>query len=93
MLATSWLHLGIDDLIRAMPDGGIEDGSLLSISGSGQVEVGPGWRSVESSWYNGIASMAATGTGVIVDDVLLDGVASQGRLRIALDGLNVLWWA
>jgi chloramphenicol 3-O phosphotransferase len=90
-LTTPWLRLGIDDLIRAMPDDGIEDGSLLAISEAGQVEVGPGWRALEASWYVGIASIAASGTGVIVDDVLLDGGASQERLRTAFGGLEVLW--
>ena|GEM_PF-519407 len=91
MLTTPWLHLGIDDLIRALPDKGIEDGSLLSISEAGQVEVGRGWRALESSWYIGVASIAASGTGVIVDDVLLDGGASQDRLRTAFGGLGVFW--
>ncbi len=91
MLRTSWLLLGIDDLIRAMPDEGIEDGSLLHISETGQVEVGPGWRPLEASWYIGIAAIADNGTGVIIDDVFLDGGGSQERLREALDGLRVFW--
>lgn len=90
-LTTPWLLFGIDDLIRAMPDEGIEDGSLLSISQAGRVEVGPGWLALETSWYLGVASIAASGTGVIVDEVLLDGGASQERLRIAFGGLEVFW--
>ncbi len=91
MLATPWLLLGVDDLIRAMSDKGIEDGSLLHIGETGQVEIGPGWRDLEASWYIGIAAIAASGTGVIVDEVFLDGVRSQERLRTALAGLGVLW--
>lgn len=91
ILTTPWLLLGIDDLIRAIPDDGIDDGTLLHISQSGLVEVGPGWRSLESSWYGGIASIAADGTGVIVDEVFLGGGTSQERLRAALRGLAVLW--
>ena len=90
-LMTPWLRLGIDDLIRAMPDEGIEDGSLLSISQAGQVEVGPGWRALETSWNIGVASIAVSGTGVIVDEVLLEGGASQERLRTAFGGLEVFW--
>jgi chloramphenicol 3-O phosphotransferase len=85
------LLLGIDDLIRAMPDKGIEDGSLLHIGETGQVEVGPGWRTLEASWYIGVAAIAASGTGVIVDEVFLDGGGSQERLRTVWDGLGVLW--
>ena len=58
---------------------------------TGQVKVGPGWRSLEASWYLGIATIASSGTGVIVDEVFLDGGAGQERLRTALSGLEVLW--
>jgi chloramphenicol 3-O phosphotransferase len=91
MLTTPWLLLGIDDLIRAIPDQGIDDGTLLHISGSGLVEVGPGWRRLEASWYAGIATIAARGTGVLVDEVFLDGGGGQERLQTALGGLEVLW--
>ena len=91
MLRTPWLLLGIDDLTRAVPDKGIDDGTLLHVSETGQVEVGPGWRSLEASWYTGIATIAASGTGVIVDEVFLGGGAGQRRLRSALGGLEVLW--
>ena len=91
MLTPPWLLLGIDDLIRAMPDEGIEDGSLLHIGKTGLVEVGPGWRTLEASWYIGLAAIAANGTGVIVDEVFLDGGGSQERLQTAFGGLGVLW--
>jgi chloramphenicol 3-O phosphotransferase len=91
MLSTPWLLLGIDDLTRAVPDKGIDDGTLLHVRATGQVEVGPGWRRLEGSWYVGIATIAASGTGVIVDEVFLDGGAGQQRLRAALSSLQVLW--
>jgi len=90
-LMTPWLLLGIDDLIRAMPDEGIEDGSLLHVGETGEVEVGPGWRTLEASWYIGVAAIAVSGTGVIVDEVFLDGRGGQERLRTAFGGLEVLW--
>src|SRR6202044_1435050 len=91
MLTRPWPLLGIDDLTRAVPDKGIDDGTLLHVSETGQVEVGSGWRRLETSWYIGMAAIAANGTGVIVDEVFLDGGAGQERLRMALDGLEVLW--
>jgi chloramphenicol 3-O phosphotransferase len=91
MLPAPWLLLGIDDLTRAIPDRGIEDGTLLHISRSGQVELGPGWGSLEASWYVGIAAIVASGTGVIVDEVFLSGGESQERLRMALGESEVLW--
>jgi chloramphenicol 3-O phosphotransferase len=91
MLTPLWLLLGIDDLIRAIPNEGIEDGSLLHIGETGQVEVGPCWRTLEASWYIGVAAGAASGTGVIVDEIFLNGGSSQERLRTAFGGLGVLW--
>ena len=91
MLPTAWLLLGIDDLIRAMPNEGLEDGTLLHIGETGQVDVGPGWRDLEASWYMGVAAIVSSGTGVIVDEVFLGGRKSQERLRTAFGGLAVLW--
>jgi chloramphenicol 3-O phosphotransferase len=91
MLPTPWLLLGIDDLIRAMPNEGLEDGSLLHIEETGRVDVGPGWLDLETSWYIGVAAIVARGTGVIVDEVFLGGRRSQVRLRRAFDGFDVLW--
>jgi chloramphenicol 3-O phosphotransferase len=91
MLPAPWLLLGIDDLIRAMPNKGLKDGSLLHIGETGHVDVGPGWLQLEASWYIGLAAIAANGTGVIVDEVFLGGRKSQERLRAAFSGLEVLW--
>jgi len=74
-----------------MPNEGLEDGSLLHIGKTGQVDVGPRWRDLEASWYLGIAAIATGGTGVIVDEVFLGGRRSQERLRTAFGGLGVLW--
>ena len=53
--------------------------------------MGPGFRRLEAGWYDGIAAMARSGVGVIVDEVFLGGGTSQARLRQALSGLAVLW--
>jgi chloramphenicol 3-O phosphotransferase len=91
ILTSPWLLLGIDDLIRAMPDGGLEDGSLLQIGDTGEVHLGPGWPALAASWYRGVAAIAADGTGVIVDEVFLSGRTNQDRLRAAFTGLAVFW--
>jgi chloramphenicol 3-O phosphotransferase len=90
-LSTPWLVFGVDDLVEAIPQDGIEDGSLLRFGASGQVEVGPGWRDLERSWLVGLGAIGASGTGVIFDDVFLDGARQQERLRVALGGLEVFW--
>jgi len=91
VLVTPWLLLGVDDLIRAMPNEGLEDGTLLHIGDTGQVDVGPGWRELEASWYLGVAAMVANGTGVIVDEVFLGGRRSQEQIEVAFSDLGVLW--
>jgi chloramphenicol 3-O phosphotransferase len=91
LLIPPWLLFGVDDLVEAIPQQGIEDGSLLSFGPDGQVAVGPGWRDVERSWFEGIKAVAESGTGVIIDEVLLDGGQGQRRLQGMLPDLNVLW--
>lgn len=91
VLAQPWLTLGIDDLIRALPPRGITDGSLLSFGPDGLVTTGPEFERLEDAWYRGIAAVARSGPGVIVDEVFLGGGRSQQRLRAALSGLDILW--
>ena len=91
ILPRPWLLFGVDDLVEAIPQQGIHDGSLLRFKDDGQVEVGPGWRDLEASWYAGIAAIAASGPGIILDEVFLDGGRSQERLRAVLGNLEILW--
>ena len=91
VLARPWLTFGVDDLVRALPPQGITDGSLLSFRSDGLVTAGPGFRQLEDAWYRGVAAIARSGTGVIVDEVFLGGGRSQLRLGAALSGLEVLW--
>jgi chloramphenicol 3-O phosphotransferase len=86
-----WLLSGVDDLIEAAPQQRIEDGSLIRFKDDGQVEIGPGWRDLERCWYTGLAAMAASGSGIILDEVFLDGPRSQERLRLVLGNLEILW--
>ena len=39
----------------------------------------------------GIAAIVASGVGVIVDEVFLDGAAAEERVQSALAGVGVLW--
>jgi chloramphenicol 3-O phosphotransferase len=82
---------GVDDLVASIPQQGIEDGSLLRFKDDDQVEVGPGWRDLEASWYTGMAAIAASGSSIILDEVFLEGARSQERLRVVLGSLEVLW--
>jgi chloramphenicol 3-O phosphotransferase len=88
-----WLTLGIDDLIRALSHGPRDTGAggTLEITSEGSVVVGDEFRAAELAWYAGLAAIVREGTGVIVDEVLLGGGASQARLQAALEGLGVIW--
>lgn len=90
LLPEPWLALSVDDLVAAMPGRG-EDGELITFAPDGEVSVGAGFRRLEAAWYDGIAAIARAGVGVIIDEVFLDGGASQARLRRALSGLEVVW--
>jgi chloramphenicol 3-O phosphotransferase len=91
MLPEPWLTLGVDTLIQAMPRSMQGSGWGIQFAPDGQVLVGGGFRRFEAAWYRGFAAVAGADTGVIVDEVFLGGAASQHRLRVALDGLEVLW--
>jgi chloramphenicol 3-O phosphotransferase len=89
----TWLALGVDDLIRALSHGPLDTsaGGTFEITPEGAVVVGDAFRAAELAWYEGLAAMARTGTGLIVDEVFLGGGVSQDRLRAAFLGLSVLW--
>jgi len=55
------------------------------------VEVGEGFRRLESAWLAGLAAMARAGARIVVDNVFLGGARSQARVRSAFGGLEVLW--
>src|ERR1700722_11823592 len=66
----TWLTLGGDDLIRALSHGPLDRsaGGTLRITPEGSVVVGDAFRAAEVAWYEGLAAMARTGTGLIVDE-------------------------
>ncbi|MDQ2838634.1 MAG: chloramphenicol phosphotransferase CPT family protein [Actinomycetota bacterium] len=89
-----YLVFGTDTLIAAMPEAPIVDGpDLIRFEPDGTVAVTAGFRTLEASWYAGLAAIAQAGTGLIIDEVLLGGGASQARLADALAGLDVVWVA
>jgi chloramphenicol 3-O phosphotransferase len=107
ILDETWLILGIDTLISALPltlldihedatigarprvhevrDGGIR------FDADGEITVGAEFRRLDESWRTGLASIAATGTRLILDEVFLDGSRSQDRLRRCFADRKVAW--
>lgn len=91
ILPQPWIRLGIDDLLAALPPALVDAGEGVVIGQGGDVRVGATFRQVEAAWWAGAAAIARAGTRVIIDDVFLGGAASQARLRLQLQGLDVLW--
>jgi chloramphenicol 3-O phosphotransferase len=93
LLDDVFLTFGIDTLIQALPiiDGVRSRG--IDFLSDGRIELRPEFRRAEAAWYAGLAAIARAGTGVIIDEVFLDGGESQARLERCLDGLSVLWVA
>lgn len=103
----TWLIFGIDTLISAIPLKLLdlhEDATIgarprqhevreggISFDADGEITVGTEFQRLEAAWLKGLASIAATGTRLILDEVFLDGAQSQARLRQSLAGRNVAW--
>ncbi len=84
LLPEPWLSLGVDDLIRAAPPSMEDTPDGLTIASDGGITVGPAYRQLEVAWAAGIAAIARSGVGVIVDEVLVDGETGQTRWNTAL---------
>jgi chloramphenicol 3-O phosphotransferase len=105
LLGPTWMTLGVDDLVRALPDGeklagrvesfphtaGPVEGGGLVLEPDGSVGVTPAFRKAEAAWYAGLAAIGRCGTGLILDEVFLGGRSSQQRLDGALSDLAVMW--
>ncbi|MGW1705157.1 chloramphenicol phosphotransferase CPT [Streptomyces sp. NPDC002206] len=91
LLPDPWLSFGVDTLIEAMPASVRTSDAGIVFAPDGEVMVGPEFRTLETAWIEGLATMARAGARIIVDEVFLGGAASQQRWQQALGGLQVLW--
>ncbi|MCX5100956.1 chloramphenicol phosphotransferase CPT [Streptomyces sp. NBC_00053] len=91
VLPDPWLTFGVDTLIEAMPASMSGSDAGIEFAPDGEVAVGAEFRTLETAWIEGVATMARAGAGIIVDEVFLGGAESQQRWQKALDGLGVLW--
>ncbi|MEV6743721.1 chloramphenicol phosphotransferase CPT [Streptomyces sp. NPDC058322] len=91
VLPDPWLTFGVDTLIEAMPASMSDSDAGIEFAPDGEVVVGAEFRTLETAWIEGVATMARAGAGIIVDEVFLGGAESQQRWQKALDGLGVLW--
>ena len=93
-LPDSWLALGCDSFVDALPARLQESDAGIEIASDGRVSVGADFLALEAAWRTGVVAMVRAGARVVIDDVFLGGAASQQRWRKALgeaDDLPVLW--
>ena len=91
LLTEPWLTFGVDNLIDALGPVATDSSSVITCSPDGVVSASELFRQVEDTWFQGLAAIARSGTGVIIDEVFLGGGVSQSRLSSALSDLEVLW--
>lgn len=91
ILPSSWLRLGVDTLIDALPRRLLTSTTGIEFGAGGSVRPGEDFRRLESAWMRGVAAMVRAGARVIVDDVFVSGVDARDRWQEALAGLSVLW--
>ncbi|MEV0282287.1 chloramphenicol phosphotransferase CPT [Streptomyces sp. NPDC050610] len=91
VLPDSWLALGTDTLVEAMPASMQASDAGIEFAADGGVIVGAEFRTLEAAWIEGVAAMARAGARVIVDEVFLGGAEAQQRWLGALRDLRVLW--
>ncbi|MFF2331724.1 MULTISPECIES: chloramphenicol phosphotransferase CPT [unclassified Streptomyces] len=91
VLPDPWLAFGVDTLIEAMPASMRTSDTGIEFAPDGEVVVGPAFRTLETAWIEGVATMARAGARVVVDEVFLGAADSQQRWRKALGGVEVLW--
>ncbi|MFD7661640.1 chloramphenicol phosphotransferase CPT [Streptomyces sp. NPDC059788] len=96
LLPRPWLTFGVDSFIEALPPSLVTPEASaaapgLGLAPDGSITVGPVFRALQTDWQEGVAAIARTGTGVLLDEVFLGGGAGQERWRRTLKGLSVLW--
>jgi chloramphenicol 3-O phosphotransferase len=77
-LAGSWLLLGIDLFIWTLPAEMISDPDGLSRH-EGVITRGLRFMSLWAGYQAAVAALARSGVDVLLDDVMLEGVADQRR--------------
>src|SRR5262245_4275542 len=91
ILPGTWLRLGADTLIDALPRMLPTEETGLTLGSAGSVSPGREFQQLETAWMTGIAAMAQAGAHIIVEDVFVSGVETRNKWQAALAELAVLW--
>ena len=87
----TWLLLGLDTFITALPWRLYGTAEGHTIHEDGVVDVGAGFRTEQTRWRHALAQLAREGSNVILDEVFVRGADEQAEWRAVLDGLDVTW--
>ena len=85
------LLLGVDTFLDALPDWSIRHDVGLRFGSDGVVTVDASYHAREDAWYRVLTGLAASGQPLILDEVLLDGIVGQARLRSLFGGTASFW--
>jgi chloramphenicol 3-O phosphotransferase len=89
----TWLLLGIDTFITALPWRLYGTAEGHTINPDGTIDVGQEWHVARDRWRRAVGALVRDGADVILDEVFTEGADDQARWRDALDGLDVTWVA
>lgn len=91
LLPGIWLTFGVDTFIDALPGRGDSPRAGITFEQDGTITFSTEYRTIERSWYTGLAAMAAAGAHMILDEVFLSGSAGQERLRSIFNDAEIFW--
>lgn len=91
VLPESFLAFSVDTFVDALPQTSATEQQGIVVADDGVVSVDQEFRRLEAGWYRGLAAIARSGVGVIIDEVFLGGARSQRHLESALSDLAVAW--
>lgn len=86
-----WLTFGVDTFIDALPGRGNSPQAGIIYEPDGTITFNSDHRALELTWYTGLASMAASGAHLILDEVLLSGGIRQEQLTSVFSDVTLVW--
>jgi chloramphenicol 3-O phosphotransferase len=90
VLPGPWLLLGIDLFLWTLPPALINDAAGISVS-DGVIIRGHVFMDLYAAFQRAVATVAAGGTDVLLDEVTLDGDVDQQRWNAALEDSESIW--
>lgn len=87
----TWLTFGVDAFIDALPGRGDSPQAGITFEPDGTITFSPVYRTLEQTWYTGLASMAKSGAHILLDEVLLSGGIRQEHLASVFSDVTVTW--